>query len=100
LRRVVSKLDDPRLDTPYRPDGSTVRQVVHSCAAFGQNGHGLHPWPLGRIFPQLPLSDNALFRPHAEMWVEIEKIAFRFQRHSFPAAHKKRNMRRTLPNEK
>jgi hydroxyacylglutathione hydrolase len=29
LRRVVSGLEDEQLDTPYRPGGWTVRQVVH-----------------------------------------------------------------------
>ena len=29
LRRAVAGLDDEQLDTPYRPGGWTVRQVVH-----------------------------------------------------------------------
>jgi hypothetical protein len=29
LRAAVRGLTDPQLDTPYRPDGWTVRQVVH-----------------------------------------------------------------------
>ncbi len=29
LREAVRGLDDAQLDTPYRPDGWTVRQVVH-----------------------------------------------------------------------
>jgi hypothetical protein len=29
LRAAVRGLDDAKLDTPYRPDGWTVRQVVH-----------------------------------------------------------------------
>src|SRR5881628_1788177 len=29
LRRAVTGLDDRQLDTPYRPGGWTVRQVVH-----------------------------------------------------------------------
>ena len=29
LRRTVTPLSDPQLDTPYRPGGWTVRQVVH-----------------------------------------------------------------------
>jgi uncharacterized damage-inducible protein DinB len=32
LRRAVSGLDEARLDTPYRPGGWTVRQVVHHLA--------------------------------------------------------------------
>jgi hypothetical protein len=29
MRRAVRGLSEPQLDTPYRPDGWTVRQVVH-----------------------------------------------------------------------
>lgn len=29
LRAAVAGLDDAQLDTPYRPDGWTVRQVIH-----------------------------------------------------------------------
>jgi hypothetical protein len=32
LRSAVAGLDDAQLDTPYRPDGWTVRQVVHHLA--------------------------------------------------------------------
>src|SRR3990172_1076005 len=29
LREAITGLDEDQLDTPYRPDGWTVRQVVH-----------------------------------------------------------------------
>ncbi|QSO52206.1 putative metal-dependent hydrolase [Alicyclobacillus curvatus] len=32
LRQAVTGLDESQLDTPYRPDGWTVRQVVHHLA--------------------------------------------------------------------
>jgi uncharacterized damage-inducible protein DinB len=32
LRAAVSGLSDPQLDTPYRPEGWTLRQVVHHVA--------------------------------------------------------------------
>jgi hypothetical protein len=32
LRREVINLSDNQLDTPYRENGWTVRQVVHHCA--------------------------------------------------------------------
>ena len=32
MRRAVEGLDDSQLDTPYRPGGWTVRQVVHHVA--------------------------------------------------------------------
>lgn len=39
LRRAVRGLDDERLDTPYRPDGWTVRQVVHHVADSHVNAY-------------------------------------------------------------
>ena len=32
LKKEVDNLSDNQLDTPYRPDGWTIRQVVHHCA--------------------------------------------------------------------
>lgn len=39
LRSAVSGLDDARLDTPYRPGGWTVRQVVHHLADSHVNAY-------------------------------------------------------------
>jgi hypothetical protein len=38
LRAAVKGLSDPQLDTPYRPGGWTVRQVVHHVADSHMNG--------------------------------------------------------------
>jgi hypothetical protein len=38
MREAVSGLDDRQLDTPYRPSGWTVRQVVHHVADSHMNG--------------------------------------------------------------
>lgn len=38
LRQAVLGLDDAQLDTPYRPDGWTLRQVVNHLA--GSHTHG------------------------------------------------------------
>lgn len=38
IRAAVSGLDDRQLDTPYRPGGWTVRQVVHHVADSHMNG--------------------------------------------------------------
>lgn len=38
MRLAVAGLDDVRLDTPYRPGGWTVRQVVHHVADSHING--------------------------------------------------------------
>ncbi len=39
LRAAVDGLDDDRLDTPYRPGGWTVRQVVHHIADSHLNAY-------------------------------------------------------------
>ena len=38
LRSAVVDLNDDQLDTPYRPEGWTVRQVVHHLADSHMNG--------------------------------------------------------------
>jgi len=37
LRAEVEQLTDEQLDTRYRPDGWTIRQVVHHCADSQMN---------------------------------------------------------------
>lgn len=37
LREAVEHLNDEQLDTPYRPEGWTIRQVVHHCADSHMN---------------------------------------------------------------
>jgi len=37
LREAVLSLTEAQLDTPYRPEGWTVRQVVHHCADSHMN---------------------------------------------------------------
>ncbi len=39
LRRAIAGLDDRKLDTPYRPGGWTVRQVVHHIADSHLNSY-------------------------------------------------------------
>lgn len=37
IRLATQDLYNPQLDTPYRPDGWTIRQVVHHCADSHMN---------------------------------------------------------------
>ena len=39
LRKAIAGLDDARLDTPYRPGGWTVRQVVHHLPDSHMNSY-------------------------------------------------------------
>jgi hypothetical protein len=58
LKKEVISLSDEQLDTPYRPDGWTVRQVVHHCADSHMNAI---------IRFKLTLTEeNAVIRPYKE----------------------------------
>ena len=46
LRRTVAPLTDAQLDTPYRPDGWTVRQVVHHLPDSHMNSFIRFKWAL------------------------------------------------------
>jgi hypothetical protein len=37
LKKEVAQLNDDQLNTPYRPEGWTIRQVVHHCADSHMN---------------------------------------------------------------
>ena len=64
LEPAVGSLDDSQLDTPYRPEGWTVRQVVHHLADSHLNAHT-------RL--RLALTEDApVIRPYREAaWAEL-----------------------------
>ncbi len=64
LRVEVQDLNDAQLDTPYRPDGWTVRQLVHHIA----DSHGQAP---GR-FKLALTEDTPTIKPYKEaLWAEL-----------------------------
>lgn len=46
LTRLVTPLSDTQLDTPYRPDGWTVRQVVHHVSDSHHHSYARFKWAL------------------------------------------------------
>lgn len=64
LRAVVSGLSPEQLDTPYRPDGWTVRQVVHHLPDSHLNSY---------IRFRLALTeDEPMIKPyHEDKWAEL-----------------------------
>ena len=64
LRRVVAGLTEVQLDTPYRPDGWTVRQVVHHYADDHMNSY---------VRFKLALTeDTPTIKPYSEpLWGEL-----------------------------
>ena len=65
LRAAVANLSDAQLDTPYRPDGWTVRQVVHHVADSHMNAYIRFRFAL--------TEDNPAIKPYDEAtWAELE----------------------------
>lgn len=64
LRAVVANLSDEQLNTPYRSEGWTVRQVVHHLADSHMNAY---------IRFKLALTeDNPIIKPYAETeWAKL-----------------------------
>lgn len=53
LQNVVQMMDDQQLDTPYRPQGWTVRQVVHHIADSHLNSYIRFKWALTEENPRI-----------------------------------------------
>lgn len=64
LENIVSKLSAEQLDTPYRPEGWTVRQVVHHLADSHINSYVRFRWTLTEDEPVIKAYDE---QPWAEL---------------------------------
>ncbi len=51
LEAMVSKLDHEQLETPYRPDGWTVRQLIHHISDSHHNSYVRFKWGLTEDSP-------------------------------------------------
>ena len=58
LQDLVSKLSEHQLETPYRPGGWTVRQVVHHLADSHHNSYIRFKWAL--------TEDSPVIKPYQE----------------------------------
>jgi uncharacterized damage-inducible protein DinB len=61
LRAAVAGLDPEQLDTPYRPDGWTVRQVVHHVPDSHLNAYVRFKWTLTENEPTIKAYEEALW---------------------------------------
>ncbi|WJS95297.1 putative metal-dependent hydrolase [Flavobacterium johnsoniae] len=61
LEKEVIHLTDEQLDTPYRPDGWTVRQVIHHCAESHMNCYIRIKWALTENNPVIKAYDEVLW---------------------------------------
>ncbi|NNE26963.1 MAG: putative metal-dependent hydrolase [Saprospiraceae bacterium] len=64
LQDAISQLDATQWDTPYRPEGWTVRQVVHHLADSHMNSFIRFKWALSEDKPMIKPYDQAA-------WVEM-----------------------------
>ena len=64
LRLAVGGLSAKQLDTPYRPQGWTVRQVVHHLTDSHLNGYVRTKWALTEDNPTIKAYDQA-------RWAEV-----------------------------
>jgi hypothetical protein len=65
LRAAVKGLDEKQLDTPYRPDGWMVRQVVHHVADSHMNAYTRFKLALTEDTPTIKTYDEA-------KWAELD----------------------------
>ncbi len=61
MRAAVAGLTDAQLDTPYRPDGWTVRQVVHHVPDSHMNAYLRTHWALTEERPTIKPYDQAVW---------------------------------------
>ena len=70
LRRAITGLNDEQLDTPYRPGGWTVRQVIHHLADSHMNAYVRFRLALTETAPTIKPYDEA-----AWAWLPDAKTA-------------------------
>lgn len=66
LRDAVEGLSDAQLDTPYRPDGWTVRQVVHHVPDSHLNSYVRFKWTVTEEKPTIKAYDQVAWAELAD----------------------------------
>ncbi len=61
LAAAVANLTDAQLDTPYRPEGWTLRQVVHHLVDSHLNSYIRFKWSLTEAGPTIKAYDEGLW---------------------------------------
>jgi hypothetical protein len=72
LRAAVARLTDEQLDTPYRPEGWTVRQVVHHVPDSHLNSYVRFKLALTEDNPTIKPYDEAAWAELADLSTPIE----------------------------
>jgi len=73
LQAAVKDLDDQQLDTPYREEGWTLRQVVHHVADSHANAYIRFKLALTEEWPTIKPYDEAAWATlHDSLWLPID----------------------------
>ncbi|MES2810002.1 MAG: putative metal-dependent hydrolase [Bacteroidota bacterium] len=72
LREATNGLTDAQLDTPYRPDGWTLRQVVHHLVDSHMNSLIRFKWALTEDAPTIKAYDEKGWAKQADHKLPIE----------------------------
>jgi hypothetical protein len=72
VREAVQRLSPDQLDTPYRPGGWTVRQVVHHLADSHLNGYARVKLALTEDAPTIKPYDEGAWAMLADSRLEID----------------------------
>jgi DinB superfamily len=72
IRSVVNGLTDSQLETPYRPDGWTIRQVVHHCADSHMNAFMRFKLALTEDKPTVKAYEEQLWAEQADYKLPLE----------------------------
>lgn len=64
LEKVVNQLNEDQLNTPYRPEGWTVRQLIHHIADSHVNSYIRFRWALTEDSPMIKAYDE-------KSWAEL-----------------------------
>ncbi|NBI30547.1 YfiT family bacillithiol transferase [Chengkuizengella marina] len=72
LRIAVDGLSEKQLDTPYRPEGWTLRQVVHHLADSHMNGFIRFKWALTEDSPTIKAYDEKRWAELSDSFEDIQ----------------------------
>ena len=90
MRAAVSGLTDAQLDTPYRPDGWSVRQVVHHVPDSHMNAYTRFKLALTEDVPTIKPYDEA-------RWAELEDGKSKLVEHSLTQRRDVRDVMLAVP---
>ena len=77
ISKAVENLSEEQLDTPYRPDGWTIRQVIHHLPDSHMNSYVRFRWTLTEDSPTIKAY-------HEDRWAELDDAKHADERDSDP----------------